>query len=74
MTPKFYAWLEHIAKRDQTLVALALVGMSCVVSWELLPFLPPAWAARLRPLYMINALLIFAGTAIAIYISVGGQR
>jgi hypothetical protein len=67
MTPKFYAWLAHLANRDATLAKLALFAIGLVVAWELLRFMPPTWAARLRPLYMIGALVIFFGTAALIY-------
>jgi len=67
MTPKFYAWLSHLANRDATLAKLALFAIGHVVAWKLLHFVPPTWAAHLRPLYMAGALVIFFGTAALIY-------
>jgi len=70
MTPKFYAWLAHLANRDATLGKLALFSIGLVVAWELLRFVPPTWAMRLRPAYMIGVLVIFFGTAALIYFGV----
>ena len=67
MTPKFHAWLAHLANRDATLAKLALFAIGLVVAWELLRFVAPTWSARLRPLYMIGVLVIFFGTAALIY-------
>jgi hypothetical protein len=67
MTPKFYAWLAHLANRDATLAKLALFAVGLVVAWELLRFMPPRWHVHLRALYMVGFLLIMFGTAALIY-------
>jgi len=67
MTPRWFAWLEWIESRDATLAKLGLIAIGLVIAWELLRFVPPTWAARLRPLYMLGVLVIFFGTAALIY-------
>jgi len=71
MTPRWFAWLEWVEGRDATLFKLALFAIGIVIAWELLRFLPPMLSARLRPLYMLGALVILFGTAVLIYF--GGQ-
>jgi len=67
MTPKWLAWLEWLARRDATLAKLSLIAIGLVIAWELLRFVPPSLAARLRPLYMLGVLVILFGTAALIY-------
>jgi len=71
MTPRWFTWLEWIESRDATLAKLGLIAIGLVIAWELLRFVPPTWAARLRPLYMLGVLVILFGTAALIYF--GGQ-
>ena len=71
MTDKYDLWIAHLARRDELLFRLALVAMGAVLAWELLRFVPPAWAARLRPLYMLGGMLILAGTVVVIFIGSG---
>jgi len=72
MTDKYDLWIAHLARRDELLFKLALVSMGAVLAWELLRFMPPAWAARLRPLYMLGCLMVLAGTVAVIFIGSGG--
>jgi len=67
VTPQYYAWLAFIAERDQMLVSLALIGIGCVAAWELLLFLPPALAARLRQFYLVGWLIAFVLSIAAFY-------
>ena len=71
MTDKYDLWIAHLARRDELLFRLALVAMGAVLAWELLRFVPPAWAARRRPLYMLGGMLILAGTVVVIFIGSG---
>jgi len=71
MTDKYDLWIAHLARRDELLFRLALVAMGAMLAWELLRFVPPTWAARLRPLYMLGGMLILAGTVVVIFIGSG---
>ena len=74
MTPQYYAWLTFIAERDQMLVNLALIGIGCVVAWELLRFLPPALAERLRQFYLVGWLIAFVISIAAFYVVLFGAN
>lgn len=73
MTDKYARWLAMIAARDHTLALLAIIAIGLVAAWELLRVMPPFFAVRLRPLYLIGGLAVLWGSAIAVYIITRGQ-
>jgi len=72
MTIKYFYWLGQQQARDDTLWRLALIAIGLVAAWDLLRYVSPAWAARLRPLYLIGGILLFVAGMLIPFISTGG--
>ncbi len=59
MNPRYIAWLDALAKRDQTLVTLAGLALALVSAWCLVEIIP----AKIRPwvyrAYLVGGLVLY---------------